>query len=74
MDTISFGLFLARIAPGAKLVFEQTRINDEVWMPKRSYVEGSARLGLIKKLSVEQELTWSNFHKFQAESKIITSP
>ena len=27
-DTISFGLFLARLNPGAKLVFEQTRVND----------------------------------------------
>ncbi|MBV9770236.1 MAG: hypothetical protein JOZ32_11745, partial [Bryobacterales bacterium] len=29
--TISFGLFIARLNPGAKLEFEQTRVNDEVW-------------------------------------------
>ncbi len=70
-DVISFGLFIARLAPGAKLVFEQTRVNDEVWLPKREYVRGSARLGLVKKFSLEQELTWSNYRKFQVESKVI---
>lgn len=71
IDTISFGLFLARLSPGSKLVFEQSRVNDEVWLPKREWVRGAARLGLIKKLSMEQEVTWSNFRKFQAESKVV---
>jgi hypothetical protein len=71
IDTISFGWFLARLSAGSKLVFEQARVNDEVWLPKREYVRGSARLGLIKKLSMEQEITWSNFRKFQAESKVV---
>jgi len=71
IDTISFGWFLARLSPGSRLVFEQSRVNDEVWLPKREYVRGSARLGLIKKLSMEQEVTWSNFRKFQAESRVV---
>lgn len=71
IDTISFGWFLARLSPGSRLVFEQARVNGEVWLPKREYVRGSARLGLVKKLSMEQEITWSNFHKFQAESKVV---
>jgi hypothetical protein len=71
MDTISYGLFIARLNPGAKLVFEQTRVNDEVWMPKRESVSGSGRLGLVKKISLEQELNWSNYRKFQVESKVV---
>ena len=70
-DTISFGLFIARLNPGAKLVFEQTRVNNEVWLPKREYVRGSGRLGLVKKIAMEQELTWSNYRKFQVESKVV---
>src|ERR1700734_2388464 len=31
-QTISWGLCLARLNPGASLVFEQTRVNDEVWL------------------------------------------
>jgi hypothetical protein len=71
-DTISFGLFLARLSPGAKLVFEQTRVNDEVWLPKREFSTGTGRLGLVKKVAMEQELTWSNYRKFQVESKVVS--
>ena len=72
IDTISFGLFIARLTPGAKLIFEQTRVNDEIWLPKREWVRGSGRLGLLKKLSLEQELLWSNYRKFQVNSTIKT--
>ena len=73
MATISYGLFLARLNPGAKLVFEQTRVNDEVWLPKREFVRGAGRVGLLKKVAMEQELTWSNYRKFQVESKVVSS-
>jgi hypothetical protein len=70
--TISYGLFLARLNPGAKLFFEQTRVNDEVWLPKREVRSGSGRVGLLKKIALEQELTWSNYRKFQVHSKIVS--
>lgn len=73
LDTISFGLFLARLNPGAKLVFEQTRVNDEVWLPKREFTSGSGRLGLLKKIALEQELLWTNYRKFRVESKIVST-
>ena len=71
-DTISFGLFLARLNPGAKLVFEQTRVNNEVWLPKREFTSGTGRLGLVKKIAMEQELTWSNYRKFQVDSRVVS--
>lgn len=70
-ETISWGLFLARLNPGAKLVLEQTRVNDEVWLPKREYLSGSGRIGLIKRLAEDEEITWNDYQKFQVESKII---
>ena len=70
-DTISFGLFLARLSPGAKLVFEQTPATDDLWLPKRLYVQGAGRLGLIKKISMDQEITWTNYRKFQVDSKVV---
>jgi hypothetical protein len=72
-DTISYGLFIARLNPGAKLVFEQTRVNDEIWLPKRESVSGSGRLGLLKKISMQQELIWSDYRKFQVESKVVST-
>src|SRR5262249_32869666 len=70
IDTISFGLFIARISPGAKLVFSQTRINDEIWLPKRALVTGAGRR-VGKKIAIEEETNWSNFHKFHVDSNII---
>ena len=70
-DTISYGLFIARLNPGAKLIFEQTRVNDEIWLPKHESVSGSGRLGLVKKIALQQELIWSNYRKFQVESKVV---
>ena len=69
--TISFGLFLARLNPGARLEFEQTRINDEVWLPKREYMSGSGRIGLVARVAEDEEITWTDYRKFQVESKII---
>lgn len=70
--TITFGIFLGRINPGAKLRFEQTRVNDEIWLPKRSFVSGAGRI-VGKKIIAEEEVTWSNFRKFRVESNIITN-
>jgi hypothetical protein len=69
--TISYGVFLARLNPGAKLVFEQQRVNDQVWLPKREFTRGSGRVGLVKKIQMEEELTWNNYRRFEAESKIV---
>ena len=68
--TLTWGLFIGRIDRGAKLRFEQTRVNDEIWLPKRSFVSGSGRL-IGKKIVMEEEITWSNFRKFRVESNIV---
>jgi hypothetical protein len=70
-ETISFGLFLAWLNPGAKMVFEQTRINNEMWLPKRLFLSGNGRVGLLKRVAEDQEITWNNYKKFQVESKIV---
>ena len=71
--TISFGWLLARLNPGAKLVLEQSRINDEVWLPSRLFVSGSGRLGLVKRIAEDDEITWTNYRKFRVESKVVAA-
>jgi hypothetical protein len=73
-DTISWGLFLARLNSGAKLVFEQAEVSPDLWFPKRLHLIGSGRIGLLKRLSQEQEIEWSNYRKFSVDSKILTAP
>jgi hypothetical protein len=72
--TISWGLFLARLNPGASLVFEQGEVNSELWLPRRLLVRGSGRVGLVKRISEDQEVQWSNYKKFSVDSKIVTEP
>ena len=71
-DTISWGLFLARLNSGAKMIFEQTEVNSELWFPKRLLLTGSGRVGLIKRLAQDVEIEWSNYRKFSVDSKIVT--
>ncbi|HXB72196.1 MAG TPA: hypothetical protein VNY05_28420 [Candidatus Acidoferrales bacterium] len=73
-DTISWGLFLARLDAGAKMIFEQTEVNSELWLPKRLLLTGSGRVGLIKRLAQDEEIEWSNYKKFSVDSKIVTDP
>jgi hypothetical protein len=72
VDTISVGLFLVRLAKGSRAAFEQTRVNDEVWLPRRLQVFASARLGLLKVLHIEHEVVYSKCREFQTGSFIIS--
>jgi hypothetical protein len=70
-DTISFGLFLFRIHPGSRFSFQQSFVNNEVWVMKRLDIEGGARIALFKNENVEQEDVLSNFRKFVTTVKIL---
>jgi hypothetical protein len=69
-DTISFGLFLARIHKGTRIVVETTRINDEVWLPKHVQFHADIRLALLKNFNMDVEQTFRDYKKFRSESKI----
>ena len=71
IDTISFGLFLARVHQGSHFSFEQVRLNDEVWLLRRFYVNASARVLVFKNMGIEQEDTFSNYKKFKTGTKIL---
>jgi hypothetical protein len=71
IDTVSFGLFLARFHKGSRIVIEQTRVNDEVWLPKHVGLKIDVRLALLKEYNVEQEQTFRDYKKFHATAKIV---
>jgi hypothetical protein len=71
-DNISLGLFIARLNKGAWIKVEMTRVNDEVWLPRQIEASGSARLALVKKFNIETQTTYSNYRKFQADSRIVS--
>ncbi len=73
LDTISFGGILFRVGKGGHLVLEQLRVNNEVWLPKRVTAQASARLLLVKGYHKDLEMTFSNYRKFQAESRVVST-
>jgi len=71
IDTVSFGLFLARIHKGSRIIIEQTRINDEVWLPQHINVKVDARLALLKDFNLEDDITYRDYKKFRTDTKIV---
>ena len=72
VDTISFGWFVARLHKGTHLYIEQTRVNDEVWLPKLVRLNLGARVALFKDLNYDVTQTYSDYKKFGAQTKIMT--
>ena len=70
LEKITFGGFIATIAPGATIAAQQMRVNEELWHPEWMRVRLNAR-ALWKKLNAEIEQTYQGFRKFQAESRIL---
>ncbi len=70
IDTVSLGWFLARIHKGTHIVAEQTKINDEVWLPKHVAVQIDVRLALVKNFNVDVDQTFRDYKKFRTDSKI----
>lgn len=73
LDTISFGLVLARVGKGSTMHFEQQLVNGEVWMPRRTEVNLDARLAIFKKLYGEAEVRFSDYKKFSSDSKVVST-
>lgn len=47
-------LWVDILSKGSRAAVEQTRVNDEVWLPRRVQVFSSARLGLLTMLNIHR--------------------
>jgi len=71
IDTVSVGLFLARIHKGSNIQIEQTRVNDEVWLPQHIAIKLDARLALIKGINLSEEISYRDYKKFRTDTKVV---
>lgn len=71
IDTVSVGWVLARIHKGARVTIEQTRVNDEVWLPRHLTFKLDARVALVKGFNIDGEDTYRDYKKFRTSSKIV---
>jgi hypothetical protein len=71
LDTISWGLFLARFHRGSRFMLEQTRVNDEIWLPIHVTAKIDVRLALLKNFDVDVEQSFRDYKKFRTTSRIL---
>jgi hypothetical protein len=71
IDTVSYGLFLARLHKGSRIIIEQTRINDEVWFPQHVAVNVDFRVALLKNFNIAVDMTYRDYKKFRTDTKIV---
>jgi hypothetical protein len=66
------GGVLASLSKGSNLVFEQTMVNDEVWLPSYAEVHAAARVVFFKVKANEID-RYSDYKKFSSEVKLGAS-
>jgi hypothetical protein len=71
IDTASFGWILARIHKGSRVIIENTRVNDEVWLQRQVAVKVDARVALLKDFNLEVDVTDRDYKKFRTDTKIV---
>jgi hypothetical protein len=69
IDDFSFGWFLAKLRKGAHIHLEQTRVNDEIWLPRLELAIMSARIG-FRSQRTEMQASFSGYKKFRVDAKI----
>lgn len=71
IDTVSVGWVLARIHKGTRVMLEQTRVNDEVWLPRHLTFRLDARVALVKGFNIDGDQEYRDYKKFRTSAKIV---
>jgi hypothetical protein len=62
------GGLLASVKEGSAFIFEQTRLDEGVWLPRYSQVNASARIMLFAGMSINETHEFSDYKRFSAKS------
>lgn len=73
IDSVSFGLVIARMDRGARFQIERTRLSDSLWATGRVQVNFDARIALVKRMKMDIDITYSDYRKFQTDSRIVST-
>jgi hypothetical protein len=69
IDSISFGWgIIGKLNKGSRLFFQRRKLNNEVWLPASAHFVGTGRFLLFKTFRIDQETTYSDYHKFSVET------
>ena len=66
----SVGWFLFKLHKGTRIEAEYTLVNEDTWLPRRTFIDGGARLAwsTIRFIS---ETTYSQYQKFTSDVKVM---
>jgi hypothetical protein len=62
------GGLVASVRPGSSFVFEQTRLEDGVWLPRFSQVNASAKVFLFAGLTLNETHEFGDYKRFTTKS------
>jgi hypothetical protein len=63
IDTISIGLILARIGPGAQISLDMDRISQGFWAPHEITINGAAKVLLVHTKNLNEKLTFADYRE-----------
>jgi len=63
IGTISIGLILARIGPGAHIRIDLARVAPGLWLPSKMNINGTARLLLLHDRKLNEQLLFTDYHR-----------
>ncbi len=66
---LKWGFFIATLAPGSSLYFEQRRVNNELWLPAKVVARVNGRF-TFKHYDMEVESDYRDYRKFHTDSKM----
>ena len=58
-------LLLRGCIRGSRISVDQTRVNDEVWLPRHVAVKIDARVALLKNVDVATDVTFRDYKSLQ---------
>ena len=61
VDSLSIGWIMARISKGGRIELTQTRVADDVWLPKRIDINGEARILLVNDKKIDEQIIYGGF-------------
>jgi hypothetical protein len=74
IEPFSMGFVLARVQRGSHIVFEQTRVAEGIWLPKRIEVSAHARIFFFVNYATDERITYSDYRPAEPAELAFSTP
>jgi hypothetical protein len=71
IDDVKIGWgIIGRLHEGSELMFQRTKVNDEIWLPSLMHVKMSGRTLIFRKFALHTTTEYSDYRKFSVETNV----